>query len=124
MHQTKPVRRALTDMAAFFAPELRAWRGEASLPAAFWLHGVGGSAVLLALLGISLHRAELLWEQALLVAFGLYTAFVLVAIWRCARNADSVWSVLARVLTAFWAANTGLVLFFLQLELLARYAGA
>lgn len=124
MHQTKPVRRPTMDIAAFVAPELRAWRGEASLPAVFWLHGVGVSAVLLGLLGISIHRADLLWEQALLVGFGLYTAFVLVAIWRCARNTDSLWSVLARVLTTFWAANTGLVLLFLQLGLVIRYAGA
>jgi len=124
MHQTKPARRPNTDIAAFLAPELRAWRGEASLTAVFWLHGVGVSAVLLGLLGISIHRADFVWEQALLVGFGLYTAFVLVAIWRCARNMDSLWSALARVMTAFWAANTGLVLLFLQLGLLIRYAGA
>lgn len=124
MHQTEPVRRPHAGIAAFLAPEMRAWRGDAPLSAVFWLHGVGASAALMALLGISMYRTELLWEQALLIGFGLYTGFVLISIWRCSRTADSPWAVLARVLTVFWAANTALVLFFLQLELLIHYAGA
>jgi hypothetical protein len=44
-----------------------------------------------------------------------------VAIWRCAAN--SPWGSLARGLTVAWAANTVLLLLFLQVDLFAAYMG-
>lgn len=119
-------RSALWPMAIFtlfFAPEIRAWRGEDRLSSVFWFHGVLFSLLLIAAFGLSVYRDEIFLQQALLIAFGPYTAWVLVAIWRCSAAADPFWGTLARVLTVFWAANSGLVVFFLQLELLVRYVG-
>lgn len=110
-------------IAQFFAPERRAWRGDERLWSVFWLRGVVFSLVLIVAFGLSVLRGDVLFQQILLVAFGAYTAWVLVLIWRCSDAADPFWGVLARVLTAFWAANAGLVVVAVQLELLVRYAG-
>ncbi len=123
MHQSKPTRSLPADLARFLAPEIRAWRGQAPLSTVFWFYGVLVSAGLIALFAVSLYRGPLMLEQVLLVCCGLYTAWVLVSIWRCSLTADPFWGVLARVLTVFWAANAALVGLFLQLELLAHYAG-
>ena len=123
MHRSKPTPSLQADLARFFAPEIRAWRGQAPLSTVFWFHGVLISAALIALFAASLYRGQLLLEQGLLICCALYTAWVLVSIWRCSLAADPFWGVLARVLTVFWAANAALVGLFLQLELLAHYAG-
>lgn len=110
-------------LAAFFEPEVRAWRGEARLSTVFWLYGVLVSSVLIAHYATCLYRGQVLMQQVLLIAFGLYTIWVLVSIWRCSLAADPFWGGLARWLTIAWAANAALVLFFLQLDLFVRYAG-
>ena len=122
-HQSKSNRSQQIGLAAFFAPEIRAWRGEAGLAAVFWLHGVLISAVLITLFASSIYRGEVLLEQGSLIGFGLYTAWVLVSIWRCSLAADPFWGVVAKVLSVFRAANSELVVFFLQLELVIHYVG-
>jgi hypothetical protein len=62
-------------------------------------------------------------QQALLIFLAGYTAWILVAIWRCADNSSANWATLARGLTIAWAANIILVLTFLQADLLATYMG-
>jgi hypothetical protein len=115
-----PCRAAL---ALFFAPELRAWRGEMALPVVFWGYGVAASTVLLALHASAMVNNELLLQQALIFASLGYTGWILVAIWRCAPNAPPFWGGLARWLTVAWGLNSGLVLFFVQFALLIRYVG-
>lgn len=121
-HQSKSTLSLQAGIAAFFAPEIRAWRGEAKLSTVFWLHGVLISVVFITLFAGSLYRGQVFLEQALLIGFAVYTAWVLVSIWRCSLAADPFWGVLAKVLTVFWAANSALVVLFLQLKLLTRYA--
>lgn len=104
----------------FFAPELRAWRGQMALAKVYWGYGVGVSAVLgLAMLGAS-SAGALLLEQTLLLALVAYTVWILVAVWRCAARSAPHWAFLARLSTLAWACNAALVLGFLQLELIAR----
>jgi hypothetical protein len=104
----------------FFAPERRAWRGEAPLPLVFWGYGVIASACLAGLYAAAVFGQRLVQQQVLLIVFAAYTAWILVAVWRCAARADPFWGVPARWLTVAWAGNTALVLLFLQLDLLIR----
>ena len=56
---------------------------------------------------------------SLLVFLLVYTAWIVLAVWRAAPNAsDPRYGVLARALTVVWAINTVLVVFFLELQLL------
>ena len=64
-------------------PELRAWRGEMSLAAVFWIYGVFVSAELAMLHVIALYLDQIWVQQAVILAFALYTPGILVAIWRC-----------------------------------------
>jgi hypothetical protein len=106
----------------FFAPELRAWRGQMPLPVVFWGYGVATSLGLALLHASALERGDVGVQQLLIVVSAAYTAWILVAIWRCAATAAPFWGSLARWLTVAWGLNTTLVLFFLQIELLFRYA--
>lgn len=106
----------------FFAPELRAWQGRMSLPTVFWGYGVAMSMALAILHATALDAGQLAFQQALILISAAYTVWILVAIWRCAPNASPFWGTLARWLTVAWGLNTALVLFFLQLELMLRYA--
>ena len=108
--------------ALFFAPELRAWQGEMALPVVFWGYGVATSMVLVILHGTALDAGQLAFQQVLILVSAAYTVFILVAIWRCAPNANVFWGTLARWLTVAWGLNTAFVLFFLQIELGMRYA--
>lgn len=104
----------------FFAPELRAWRGEMALATVYWGYGVSVSAILgLSMLGALSGGAALL-EQVLLLALAAYTVWILVAVWRCAAHSALHWAFLARLSTLAWACNAALILGFLQLELIAR----
>jgi hypothetical protein len=109
-------------LATSFAPELRAWRGEAPLHFVFWVYGVAVSSLLTALTA----RAFIVdgWQllQALILVDFAYTAWVLVAIWRCSARATPFWGGLARGLTLAWGFNTILVLLFVEVELAAHYA--
>ncbi len=109
-------------LARFFGPELRAWRGEMSLPVVFWGYGVAVSSVFGILHATALDLGQLAFQQTLIVLSALYTIWILVAIWRCSANAVPFWGNLARWLTVAWGLNSAFVLFFLQIGLLARYA--
>ena len=103
----------------FFAAELRAWHGEEALWKVFWGYGVLVSVVLAVFYLLAMDEKRVVMQQMLLVALAAYTAWILVAIWRCAKG--SPWSTLARGLTIAWAANSMLVLFFLQFDLFAAF---
>jgi len=109
-------------LSLFFAPELRAWRGQMSLSVVFWRYGVLTSLGLVALQAAALQLEQMVLRRILLVISVAYTMWVLVAIWRCAANADPLWANVARWLTVAWALNTAFVLFFLQIDLLAGNA--
>ncbi len=108
---------------AVFATELRAWHGREPLWKVFWGYGVLASAILALFYVLAVQQERVIVQQILLVLFAGYTAWILVAVWRCADNSDTLWRTLARSLTVAWAANTTLVLAFLQLDLLATYIG-
>lgn len=103
-------------------PELRAWRGEMSLAAVFWIYGVFVSAELAMLHVIAQYLDQIWVQQAVILAFALYTPGILVAIWRCADNASLFWATMVRWLTVAWSLNTAFILLFLQADLLMRFA--
>lgn len=107
--------------AAYFAPELRAWRGATPLWKVFWGYGVCISAVLVLLHVLAMYQGRVVMQQVLLLCFAAYTAWIIVSVWRCAANAHPFWGLLARWLTVAWAGNATMVLVFLQLDLLTRY---
>ena len=108
--------------ADFFAPEIRAWRGEEPLWKVFWVYGVATSFIIVALYIIAFYDGRTVLRQVLLPCFATYTAWILISVWRCASNTnEKIWGTLARFLTVAWAANTILVLTFLQLNLLMGY---
>lgn len=104
------------------APERRAWRGEMPLAAVFWGYGVAASGELIILHALALYLQHQPLQQALIILSTLYTAWVLMAIWRCSAAATLFWGTMARWLTIAWGLNVAFVLFFLQLDLLVRYA--
>lgn len=109
-------------LSLFFAPELRAWRGQMSLAAVFWGYGVATSLALAIFQAMALHAGQMVFQQVLILISAAYTIWILVAIWRCALNANPFWGTLARWSTVTWGLNTAFVLFFLQTELVLRYA--
>jgi hypothetical protein len=113
--------RILSALALFFAPELRAWRGSMALPVVFWGYGVATSLIVAAAHAGALYLDRLALQQVLILVSAAYTAFIVVAIWRCAGNAIPFWGTLARWLTVAWALNAALVLLFLQIELALRH---
>jgi hypothetical protein len=106
---------------AFFATELRAWHGKEPLWKVFWCYGVLVSVGLALFYLLAMDEKRVVMQQVLLMALAGYTVWILVAIWRCAAN--SRWGALARGLTIAWAANTMLVLAFLQVDMFAAYIG-
>lgn len=99
-------------------PFLRAWRGQAPLGRVFWLYGVAASwAMILSYLAV-FADAPAGTRQVVLLAFAAYTAWVLVAVWRCSDVHRSLFDLLARALTIAWAFNAALVLLALELQLL------
>lgn len=109
-------------LSLFFAPELRTWRGKTSLPVVFWGYGVATSLALATLHATALYAGQMVFQQVLIFISVAYTIWILVAIWRCAPNTVPFWGILARWLTVAWGLNTAFVLFFLQIELMLRYA--
>ena len=109
-------------VADFFAAEIRVWHGEEPLWKVFWVYGVATSATIVALYAIAFYDGRMALRQAPLSCFAAYTAWILVSVWRCTSNTnEKLWGTLARFLTVAWAANTILVLIFLQLNLLIKY---
>ena len=113
----------VTNFAAdFFAAEIRAWHGEQPLWKVFWIYGVATSATIVVLYVTAFYDGRMALRQVILPCFAAYTAWILVSVWRCASNPEEkIWDMLARFLTVAWAANTILVLTFLQLNLLIKY---
>ncbi len=111
-------------VAQYFGPIIRAWHGEARLAPVFWLGGVLPSLILIALFGMAVYSGQTLAEQILLVAFALFTVWIVVSIWRCSEPAETLWQILARFLTVAWALNAIMVLLFLELDLLVVFASA
>jgi hypothetical protein len=107
-------------LSAFFAPELRAWRGEMALWKVYWGYGVFTSALLGLLMLEAMREHRPWWQQSLLLALALYTVWILIAVWRCAAHAAPHWRFFARLSTFVWAGNAILVLGFLELDLLVR----
>ena len=105
------------------ASPLRAWRGAASLATVFWGYGVAVSGLLVLAFVAALMRGDEGLQQALIVVFVVYTAWVMVSVWRCAETAKTPWGLIARLLTVAWVGNTVLVVGFLQLRLLEGYLG-
>jgi hypothetical protein len=106
-----------------FDDEIRTWHGGRPLAPVFWLYGVAVSSIAVLRYAVALQYGQLRVQQALLLAFAAYTAWILVAVWRCAANAPPFWGALARWLTVAWAANAALVIGFLQIDLLTRCLG-
>lgn len=104
-------------------PILRYWRGEGPLWKIYWLYGVLGSTLLAGLYWAALDLRLAWLQQLLLPLLGAYTVWIVVAVWRCAFNTrEEFYGHLARALTIAWAINAALLLFFLELGLLARLA--
>ncbi|PQA89749.1 hypothetical protein CW354_02525 [Marinicaulis flavus] len=101
-----------------FEPEIRAWCGAQSLGKVFWGYGVIVCSALILLCTRTFYDGNIVMQEVLGILFGAYTVWVLVAVWRCAENANPFWCSLARWLTVAWAANTAFVLLFLQFQLL------
>jgi hypothetical protein len=108
---------------ARFPSPLDAWRGQASLFVVFWGYGVLLSTALIAAFVAALYRSDAVAQQILLPLFGIYTAWVLVSVWRCAQGARAPWGMMAQLLTIAWAGNAIMVTGFLQLRLLEGYLG-
>jgi len=109
-------------LSLFFDPELRAWQGRMALPVVFWGYGVATSMALAVMYVATLDAAQLAFQQVLILISAVYSVWILVAIWRCAPNASLFWGTLARWLAVAWGLNAAFVLFFLQIELVLRYA--
>jgi hypothetical protein len=102
----------------------RYWRGEGSLPRAFWLYGVAFSTAAIGLVawaGMTGRAGKEVLAVAILALFA-YTLWILVSVWRCAmrRGDDDIYAVMARWLTVAWAVNAVLVGGFVLLRLLAK----
>ena len=106
--------------AQFFAPELRAWRGQQPLWKVFWLYGVAASCALIAVyvFAFLLDRVEI--RQILVLCFAPYTAWILVSVWRCSNN-EKFWSLLARLLIVAWACNTIMIVVSVEMNLITHY---
>lgn len=114
-------RARIRDMAlGLFATEVRAWYGLEPLAKIFWLYGVAASTIVAGIYLLAMSRREWMVQEVLLGAFGAYTVWILVSVWRCAENADRFWGLLARSLTVAWAGNAAMVLLFQQIDLLTR----
>lgn len=109
-------------LAGLFGPELRAWYGAAPLGRVFWLYGVLVSSILILVFIAAIYRDRLVLRQIVLLLFAGYTVWILVSVWRCAAHAEPRWGIMARWLTVAWAGNAAMVVLFLQIDLLIRYA--
>lgn len=97
------------------------WEGRGPLWKVFWLWGVAGSWILAALFLAAVSSLGISWAVYGITAVIMiaYTAWILVAVWRCAEHASDQWRLIARMLTVAWALNVLLVGTFLGLDLLA-----
>lgn len=110
-------------LARLFSAEIEMWHGKAPLGRVFWGHGVVLSNFLLGFYGATIYFPQPLAEQFLLIGLGLYTLWILVAIWRSAARDNTILSLLARMLTVAWAANITMILLFREMELMMLFFG-
>lgn len=85
----------------------RAWKGQASLAAAFWLiHVLFGIilaivvAIIMSFFVVDFFRPEVypLYTYLMMAIVFPYTLFSAICVWRCGKNSSMIWSVLARIL--------------------------
>ncbi len=106
----------------FFAPEVAAWRGRQPLWKVFWVYGVSVSVALIAIYLLAFLAEQVALRQIVVLLFAPYTAWILVAIWRCSGNArEPYWGMLARFLTVAWAVNTVMMVLFIEMNLITNY---
>lgn len=99
---------------------LRYWGGQQPLWKAYWLVGITGTLLFLALFALLSSTHALLLAQAVLGAFLLYTFFAIIVTWRCAKNTRRpLWGSIAQALTAAWALNVILLVGFTALDMAA-----
>jgi hypothetical protein len=110
-------------LSQFFAAEMRAWRGQQPLWLTFWIYGVAVSAAIALLYGAAIYTAASVVQQALLIALGVYTGWVLTSLWRCTEASKHFSGLIARFLIVPWAANVALVLAFIQIGLFPQLLG-
>lgn len=103
-------------------PIMHYWDGNGPLWKVFWIYGVATSLALAGLYWLAM-RDDMAWAQQILLLFFVpYTAWILVAVWRCAPNTGvERFGIVARGLTVAWAINAILLTLFLEFDLLARY---
>ncbi len=104
-----------------FDAEIQAWHGYEPLSKIFWGYGAFGSSVLITLYLLAADQNRVDIQQMLIVFFVAYTAWLLVALWRCASAVDLFWQMLVRSVVFVWGGNTLFVAFFLQIDLVERY---
>lgn len=128
MFQQPAPRHGFTDphmeplVARFFAPEIAAWRGQQPLWKVFWVYGVSVSCALIAIYLLAFLSGQVALRQVFVFCFAPYTAWILVAIWRCAGNSRELyWGMVARFLTVAWAVNTVLIVLFVEMNLITHY---
>lgn len=105
----------------YFEPELRAWYGLLPLWKVFWGYGVGASAVMIGFYALAVVEHRPAVQQALLAFFALYSVWIIVSVWRCAESTGPHLQLIARSLTIAWAANSVMVILFLQLDLITAF---
>ena len=80
------------------------WRGERQLFVVFWGYGIAFYIVLLCTAALLLYALPNFLEGPILIAAVIilipYNIWIIVSIWRCAKNAKPLWRDLAR----FWLA--------------------
>lgn len=90
--------------------------GHTRLWVAFWLYGVLVSHLLFGAILLSFRAMSTPALAAILLAFLVYTAWIMRTVWRNAFNvANPVFGHMARSLTVVWALNAVLVSLFLLL---------
>lgn len=98
-------------------PLSRYWRGHGPLWEVFWLFGVATSIVLIAIFAIALAQGIMWLQLAMMGVFVVYTAWIVVSVWRCAPNvADERLMPIARALTVAWSLNTLFVVAFVLFD--------
>jgi len=105
---------ALVDFLVYYA------EGDAPLWKAFWLWGVVLSWILFAAFATAINSVGISWLLFAVATIVMipYTAWILVAVWRCAFNVrNDLWGYLARFLTVVWSLNIGIAAGLLVSEL-------
>lgn len=115
--------RLLLILLLLFEPEWRALIGRAGLARVFWVYGVLVSMGLALLFVLAFEAGRTDLQQLLILVLLAYTPAILIAIWRCGGHAAAPWGVLARALTIAWALNALLLLYFLEIQLIATWLG-